>query len=137
VGHSAISASKLTNGVDEVHDILSHKNQLQNKTIFNRGLINRLARSLVNAASKLTKKIFHRSLINRHAWSLVNAASKLTNHRTRTFSLQPDKAPCHQVSVYAASKTANWEEGHNACLTTSQRQTISGHQISRNLTNLH
>jgi hypothetical protein len=112
VGHSAISASELTNGVGEVHDILSHKNQLQNKTIFNRGLINRLAQSLVNAASKLTKNIFHRSLINRHAWSLVNAASKLPNHRTRTFSLQPDKAPCHQANVCAASKTANWEEGH-------------------------
>jgi hypothetical protein len=41
--HSAISASKLTNGLGQVHDILSHKNQLQNKTIFNSGLINRLA----------------------------------------------------------------------------------------------
>jgi len=73
VGHSAISASKLTNGVGEVHGILSRKNQLQNKTIFNRGLINRHARSLVDAASKLTKNIFHRSLINRHAWSLVRS----------------------------------------------------------------
>lgn len=71
-----------------MHDILSHQNQLQNKTIFDGGLIDRLARSL------------------------VNAASKLTNHGTGTFPLQPDRAPCHQVSACTASKTANWEEGH-------------------------